>query len=406
MKRYWLLLAVPLLLVLWWSLGRRQSSVEVHFATVRQARIESTVSTNGKVEPAEWAAARAETVGVVQSVAVGRGATVTAGQILVTLDTTAAQSELAAAQARQQEAQAELQTLGQGGKASQLATVTASIASAQAAVNIAQRNYEVMGRLAAQQAATKLQVQDAKDALDRAKQQLTAFQDQRRALVTATDRTVAEARARDAQSAVAAAQHRVALGSVRSPLTGTVYQFDLKMGAYLQPGDLVATVGNLDRVKVTVYVDEPDLGRVAEKLPVIITWDARPGQKWQGQVDKLPTQVVAQGTRTVGEVTTTVSNPNHDLLPGVTVNATIIARVVPDALSIPKAALRNIGGVSGVYKLNGSTLAWTPVQTGISDVNNVEVLSGLRSGDKVADRVIEPSDAEIKDGLRVKATVD
>ena len=406
MKKYWLLAALPALLILWWGLNHRQASVTVHFAAVKQARIESAVSTNGKVDPVEWAAARAETAGVVQSILTQRGATVQAGQTLVKLDTTAAQAELAAAQARLQETQAEVATLGQGGKASQISSVTASIASAQTAVSIAQRNYEVIGRLAAQQAATKLQAQDAKDALDRAKQQLTAFQDQRKTLVTVSDKTVAQARVRDAQAAVAAAQHRVALGDVRAPMAGTVYQFDLKVGAYLQTGDLVALVGNIDRVKVTVYVDEPDLGRVAEKMPVTITWDARPGQKWQGEVDKLPTEVIALGTRTVGEVTTVVSNPNHDLLPGVTVNATVISKVAPDALSIPKGALRNLRGANGVYRLKGSSLVWTPIQAGISDANNVQVLSGLQRGDQVADRVVEPSDAEIRDGLRVKAIMD
>lgn len=406
MKKYWLLLVLPLLLILWWGLDHRQSSVQVHFATARQARMESTVSTNGKVEPVQWAAARAETAGIVQSIMTERGTRVKAGQPLVTLDTTAAQADLATAQARLQEAQAEVATLGQGGKASQISSLTASVTSAGTAVSVAQRNYETMQRLAAQQAATRLQVQDAKDALERAKQQLAAFQDQRRTLVTTSDKTVAQARVRDAQAGVASAQRRVALGSISSPIAGTVYQFDLKVGAYLQPGDQVALVGNIDQVKVTVYVDEPDLGRVGEKMPVMITWDARPGQKWWGEVDKLPTQVVALGTRTVGEVTTVVNNPNHDLLPGVTVNATIISKVVNDALSIPKAALRNIRGTSGVYKLNGSSLAWTPIRTGISDVNNVQVLTGLQGGDKVADRVVEPSDAEIKDGLRVKAIID
>jgi RND family efflux transporter MFP subunit len=189
-------------------------------------------------------------------------------------------------------------------------------------------------------------------------------------------------------------------------MSGTVYQFDLKVGAYLQAGDLVALVGNLDEVKVIVYVDEPDLGRVGLGMPVSITWDARPGQTWWGRVDKLPTEVIALGTRTVGEVTTIVENPNHDLLPGVTVNATIVSKVVKDALSIPKAALRLINGTSGVYRLEGKTIAWTPVKPGVSDINNVQILSGLQEGAKVADRVIEPSDAELRNGMQVRAVVD
>ncbi len=406
MKRYWIFLILPALLVLWWGLDHREAAPQIHFATVQHAKIESTVSTNGKVEPVEWAAARAETAGVVRTISVQRGQMVQAGQTLVLLDMTAAQSDLAGAQAREQEAQAENATVGQGGKASQLASLNDSIRSGQAAVEIAQRNYDSMQRLASGQAATKLQVQDAKDALDRAKLQLAGFQDQRRTLVTSSDKAVAQAKLHDAQAAVSFAQHRVALGDIKAPIPGTVYQFDLKVGAYMQPGELVALIGNLDQVKVTVYVDEPDLGRVAEDEPVNITWDARPGRQWWGQVDKLPTQVISLGTRTVGEVTTIVNNPGHDLLPGVTVNATIISKVVKDALSIPKAALRNIRGKSGVYKLAGSSITWTPVETGISDVNNVQILSGLQQGDRVADRVVEPSDAEIRNGMKVRAMVD
>ena len=406
MRKWWLLLILPISLLLWWGLGHGESAPAIHFTTAQLKTIESTVSTNGKVEPAEWAAARAETAGVVQSVSVQRGQTVQAGQPLVILDTTAAQSDLAGALARQQEAQAESVIVGQGGKAAALAGVNNSIKTAQVALEVAQRNYDSVQRLAAQQAATKLQVQDAKDAVERAKLQLATLEDQRRTLVTTGDKAIAQAKLHDAQSEVSLAQHRLALNEVRAPIAGTAYQFDLKVGAYLQPGDLVALVGNLDQVKVIVYVDEPDLGRVALGMPVSITWDARPGQTWRGRVDKLPTEVIALGTRTVGEVTTIVQNPNRDLLPGVTVNATIVSKLVKDALSIPKAALRTSGGGNGVYRLKGTSIVWAPVNAGVSDINNVQILSGLEAGAKVADRVIEPSDAELKNGMRVRPVVD
>jgi len=141
-------------------------------------------------------------------------------------------------------------------------------------------------------------------------------------------------------------------------------------------------------------------------MPVNITWDARPGQKWSGRVDKLPTEVIALGTRTVGEVTTLVDNPNRDLLPGVSVNALIVSKVAKGALSIPRSALRTLHGATGVFKLTEKSIAWTPVAAGISDVNNVQILSGLQSGDKVADRVVEPGDAEIRDGMAVRAVLD
>jgi len=403
MKRSWLLLIIPALLVLWWGLDSRESTPQVHFAAVRRLTVQSTVSTNGKVEPIEWAAALAETAGVVRTVEVQRGQRVEAGQTLVRLDTTAAQSDLAAALAREQEARTDVATLGQGGKAATLANLNDAIRTAQTAVDVAQRNYEAFQRLQAQQAATKLQVLEAKDALDRAKLQLEALEHQRTAQVTSSDRAVAQAKLRDAEAAVALARHRVALSDIRSPIAGTVYQFDIKVGAYLPPGELVALVGKLDRVKVIVFIDEPDLGRVAVDMPVRITWDARPGREWWGRVDRLPTQVVAQGTRTVGEVTSIVENPNHELLPGVTVNATVVSAVVKDALAIPKAALRTQQGTFGVYRLSGKTVLWAPVKPGVSDVNNVQILSGLRLGDRVAQ---QSGDIEISNGMRVNSVLD
>ena len=402
MKKYWLLPALPLVLLLWWGLSRGGSAPVVHFVAARSITIESTVATNGKVEPAQWAAARAETAGVVRSVTVVRGQEVSAGQPLVTLDSAAAESDLTAAKAREQEARIESSTVGQGGKPASVASINASISAAQALVAVAQRNFASMQRLQSQQAATKLQVDESRDALERAKVQLGAAENQRRTLVTSGDQTVAEAKLTDARATVRLAQHRLSLEKIVAPISGTVYQFDLKVGSYLQPGDLVALVGDVDQMKAVVYVDEPDLGRVGRGMPVNITWEARPGQIWAGTVDHLPTEVVALQSRTVGEVTTVIKNPNHDLLPGVTVNATVIAKIVKDTPAIPKAALRTMNGQNGVFKLVGDKLEWTAVQSGISDINNVQVLSGIREGDYVADRVVDPSDAEIASGMRVK----
>lgn len=407
MRKLWYILILPALLLLWWVVERRDAAVTVHVAVVGQGRIESTVPTNGKVEPVTWAAARSEVTGVVRTIAVQRGQTVKAGDLLVSLDLTSAQADLAAATAKAQEARSETATLGAGGKASQVANIDASIRSSQTAIDVAGRNFETQTRLAAQSAATKLSVQDSKDALDRARQQLAAYEAQRRTLVTTSDKTVAEAKLRDAQAAVALAQHRLTLASIRAPISGTVYQFDIKLGAYLIPGQTVALIGNLDQIKIAVYVDEPDLGRVAPKLPVAITWEGKPGQKWWGHVEKMPTEVVTLGTRNVGEVSTVVDNPEHDLLPGVTVNATIVSKVVENATIIPKAALRTIGAKTGAYRLrDGNQLEWAQVEAGISDINNVQVLSGVAKGDKVVDRVVDPADAEITAGMRVRVAQD
>jgi RND family efflux transporter MFP subunit len=296
--------------------------------------------------------------------------------------------------------------LGQGGKAQALANLNDSIKSAQAALTVTERDYEATQRLAEKQAATKMQLQDAKDAVERAQLHLAALKNQKETQVTATDRSVAEGKLRDAEAAVSLARHKLALCTLAAPIAGILYQFDLKVGAYLQPSDVAGLVGKLDQMKVIVYVDEPDLGRVGLDMPVNITWDARPGEKWTGRINKLPTEVIALGTRSVGEVTTIVDNPNHDLLPGVSVNVLIVSKVVNESVSIPRQALRTLHGATGVFKLADKSIVWTPIEAGVSDVNNVQVISGVQPGDNVVDRVVEPSDAELHSGMRVKALVN
>ena len=56
------------------------------------------------------------------------------------------------------------------------------------------------------------------------------------------------------------------------------------------------------RVRVVVFVDEPELGRVQLRAPVKISADAYPDQTWEGEVDRLPTEIVSLETRRVGDV--------------------------------------------------------------------------------------------------------
>ena len=184
-----------------------------------------------------------------------------------------------------------------------------------------------------------------------------------------------------------------------APISGTVYQVDPKPGAYLPPGDLVANIGRLDKLRVSVYVDEPELGRVAKGMPVTLTWDAIPGKEWKGTVDRLPQQIVPLQSRQVGEVLVVVDNPNGDLVPGSNINAFIRSRVAENALTIPKECIRKEGDVSGVYVFEGDKLKWHPLKLGVSNITRAQVLDGVKAKDRVANAVDKP----LKDGMSAVA---
>ncbi len=379
-----LLILVPVAILAAWLISRRGDVPQVSFARVSRETLISTLNTNGKVEPIEWTAVRSETAGAVDKVNVVKGQAVARGQLLVELDAGQMRGELASAQAKIAQANAERQVLSTGGRSTEIAEIESGLAAVRASLVNARRELEATGRLVAKQAATSSELNTAREAVQKLELQIQSYDRRRSALVAPTDRTIADARVRDMQALADAASRRIELSQIRSPLAGILYQFDIRTGAYMNPGDLVGSVGRLDKVRVIVYVDEPDLGRVSRGMAVAISWDALPGRHWKGVVEKTPAQVVPLGTRQVGEVNCIIDNPEATLIPGTNINAEIVSQVVENALTIPKEVMRREGTQTGVFKLQGDRIVWQPVKTGATSVNRVQVLEGLNDTDAVA----------------------
>lgn len=379
----------------WFLIAQRNGAQEVQCTRVVRERLESVLSTNGRVEPVEWASARAERSALVERIFVQKGQLVAKGAPLVELDAKDAKAELAAANARISQARAEIEVLSKGGRTTDLADIDSNLAKARLEQQLAQKEYDTLVRLEAKKAATGLEVQAAKDRLDRARLQIQGLDQRRASLVMASDKAIAESRLKDAEAAAKLASERIAQSTVRAPVAGTVYQFDLKPGAYLNAGDLVASIGRLDQVRVNVFVDEPELGRVTVNQPVKITWDAKPSSKWKGVVEKMPTQIVANGTRQVGEVVCIIENPERELLPGTNINAEILTAVVDNALTLPKETIIH-QGEDTVFAVVDGQLRVKKVKTGVTSTTKAAV-SGLNEGEVIA----FPADKPYREGMKV-----
>lgn len=394
----WLLLVIVAAAALvWWLVNWRNQPPEIPFAKVVRESIMSSVSTNGKVEPDVWATARAERSGPVGAILIERGKHVEEGAPLVEIDASDAQADLAAAQSRIEQARADLAMFDRGGRAADLADISSGIEKAKIELDAAQKDYEILSRLQAKEAATKVEVATARQRVENAQLQIHSFEQKRTALVAEPDKSAALARLHDAETAAKLADRRIKQSTVRAPISGVVYQFDLKRGAYLNAGDIVAYIGKLERVRVNVYVDEPDLGRVTRGLPVFITWDALPGRSWSGVVDKTPTQIEALGSRQVGQAICAIENPDRDLLPGTNVTAEIRAESVANALTIPREAIRRELGQAGVFVLSGNRVAWKKITMGIGNTTRAQV-EGVSEGDSIA----LPTEKSLKEGMIVK----
>lgn len=386
--------------VLVWALRRTLSAPpEVPFAAVRRETLVSTLATNGRAEPLEFVTVRAEREGLVERVAVERGREVAAGAVLAELDSRQVRAELAAAEARVEQARAAFELLRRGGRAAELAELESALWKAHLELQQAQREQQTLERLVEKQAAALQELEAARDRLQRSRAEIQGLENRRKSLVSPADLAAAEARLREAQAARDQALGRLQQGRIRAPISGVVYDLRVRRGDYLRTGDIVAALGRLDPVRVRVYVDEPELGRLAPGMPVTISWDALPGRVWQGRIQQTPLQVAALGTRQVGEVLLTIENPGRDLLPGANVNAEIRTQVVNAGLVIPKEAVRREKDQTVVWVLDaGDRLALRRIKLGASSPTRTQVLEGLREGEQVALTTQHP----LRDGLRVR----
>jgi HlyD family secretion protein len=381
-----------------WIFFKKTTPPEVDFTKVIRETLISSLSTNGKVDPIEWMPARAERAGVITRVLVSRGQQVKAGTPMVELDTRIANAEVAKAQAGIKEAQTQEKVLDQGGRIAERQQVEADLSRARLDLEAATKQYQALERLVAKQAATRVELDTIRQTMDQLRLRIQALEQHKAALVTGPDKEIARAKLQQAESTAAIARTNLAVSIIRAPMDGMVYDFDLRQGSFVNPGDLIGKVGRLDRVRVIVYVDEPDLGKVRKGESVTITWQALPGHQWKGEVDKLPSQVVPLGTRQVGEVGCIIENPERDLLPNANIDADIQATVVPGALSLQKEAIRRQGSETGVLLLQGDRIVSRPVKLGISSYTKSQILSGLQEGDAVA----LPTEKPIKSGMKVE----
>jgi HlyD family secretion protein len=370
---------------------------------VRQNIVSSIIS-NGKVEPIAPFSIRAQLDTFVENVHVTEGQNVKKGQLLLELNVKDAAAQLADARSKLLRAQEDLRQAKAGGRADDAAKVSGDLAKAIADRDRLQRNKESLTRLLAQGAATKDELSANELALTKAQAEVTRLQavQQQFEQQVSLDRSRGDLGVQQAQSDVAALEEKVRQGRITAPTDGTLYAFPVKAGDYVKLGELLAEMADLHKVRVRAFIDEPEMGGLEPGLPVKITWDALPTRSWPGRTEMTPKQVVPRGSRSVGELLCSVDNEKLELLPNTNVNVRINSRERQNVLTVPRGTVETVGGQSFVFVVKSgvgtSVLQRHPIQVGIADATNYEVVSGLTQQDVIA----LPGDAEFRDGMAVK----
>jgi HlyD family secretion protein len=387
-------------LLLFTGINRRRVGTPVRAEKVARQEIASVISTNGKIEPINSFEAHAPAPATVNKVLVAEGDHVKAGQLLVKLDDAEARSQAARALAQLRSAEAALSGIKAGGTQEELLTSRADLTKAQAERDDAQRNLQAVQKLRQSGAASPAEVEAAQNRQKKAEADVQLLQSKLSGRFSSPEVAKVEASAAEARAAYTAAQELLHHSNVTAPFAGTVYQLPVKPGSYVNGGDLLVQVANLEKVRVRAFVDEPEIGRLAKGQKVEIKWDAIPGRTWDGTLTRVPTSVTMVGTRTVGEITSEIDNSDRKLLPNVNVNVSIISARHDNALTVSREAVHDVDGKRYVYKIENEKILAQEVQTGLSSLTRVEVVRGIPEGALIALGAINAQ--PLRNGMDVK----
>jgi RND family efflux transporter MFP subunit len=176
-----------------------------------------------------------------------------------------------------------------------------------------------------------------------------------------------------------------------APMDGVVLRRDGEIGEIAETGQILFRVGVPKPLHVVAEVNEEDIPRVAVGQTVLLRTDAFAGRRLEGKVY----EITPMGDAVAKTYRIRISLPEDTPLHvGMSVEANVVTREKQNALLIPADAVQG----QQVLVLDGNRVRRRQVETGIRGTRNVEIVSGLKEGERVA----SPAPSTIADGARVR----
>ena len=189
-----------------------------------------------------------------------------------------------------------------------------------------------------------------------------------------------------AKNTLSEMQDKIDEATLTTPIDGQVSALNGKVGEIIttkSSEEAFASIINKDTLFVEVNIEEGDVSEISKGQKAYATFEALDGVEAEGEVTFIS---MSSNTNNGGVVTYMVRIVLTDVADtqvreGMTSSVSFIASEVTDVLIVPVAAVKNVNGVASVQRENGE---WQEVVTGFTDGDLVEVISGLKKGDKIS----------------------
>jgi len=342
------------------------------------------IRVTGTLNAEEQADVAAETAGRVIATPVERGTPVAQGAELVKLSPVETEASLKEAEANAAQIEARL-ALGQNGTFD--VNKVPEVANARANYDLATAEFGRIEKLLSERVVSQSEYDQRKTQVEAARQQYesakNAGEQQYQALQASRAR-------------VTLARKALADTEVRAPFAGLVAQRMVSTGDYVTRGMKVAEVVRITPLRIELTVPEQFVASVGVGQPVSFSVDAFPGRLFEGKVRYVsPALRAEQRALTVEAV---VPNGDAQLKPGMFATAQIEQNKKEPAVLVPATAVRVISGTGRVFVVNGDRAEERVVATGQKVDPLVEIVTGLKAGERVATENVN----QLVDGVKVK----
>lgn len=370
---------------------QQQAHQRIQVVPVERTNLAVTVSANGIVEPEQTVNVSPKTAGILKSLLVKEGDSVSQGQVIAYMDDSDLQGQLTQAQGQLAAAQANLEKLKAGNRSEDIAQAQARLTSAQADLKQAEddlrRNRDLfeagaISRQAYNRASTVRNTADAKRMETQQALMLSQAGSRQEDIAAAT------AQVKAAKGTLQTIQSQINNTEIKAPFSGTVTRKYADPGAFVTPTTAGSSVSSATSSsilslastnQVVANVAESNIAQIRIGQLVSITADAYPGKTFQGRVTQIATQAIVEQNVTSFRVKVALLNgAAQQLRAGMNVSAEFNVGQVPNALTVPSTAINRQKNVTGVFVgAPNQPPRFVPITTGKTINNRTEVKSGL-----------------------------
>jgi HlyD family secretion protein len=363
----------------------KEPVVSVESALVQRTRLQRTVTAEAIVFPLHQAALVPKISAPVQKFYINRGSHVRQGQLLAVLENKDLNAAAEQSKGEYEQAQAAYETTTAASVPEEVKKAELDAQAARQNLEAEQKVYAARQDLYKQGALPRKELDAEAVTLTQARNNYEIAQQHLNSLL----KTSKAQELRSAQGQLAAAKGKyqgaaaqLSYSEIRSPISGVVTDRPLYPGEMATAGTPLLTVMDLSHVIAKAHIPQAEaaLLKVGDTASV-----SAPGLE-----DPIPGKVsvvspALDPNSTTVEVWVDARNPHQAVKPGTSVSISMLAQTIPDALTVPAAAvLTEPDGTTSVMVIGDDSRAHQrDVKTGVRQENQIQIVSGLKAGERV-----------------------